>query len=477
MQISALFRLMGGDGATLLSEVQFLDRSQAIQEGLKQYDPKQHDVTSKAKRPDKEIMKNTGRKDAEGNDIFEPDLSPVARVPFAFQKYIIKQKAGFARGNGVTLKPSIPDETVFDLVYNNWYKNKTDFIIGEIAKRKMSETQVAVIYYSYWDTPGNKPDPNRPEKLRLKRKVVSPAKGDTLVPIFDDDTDDMIGFGRGYEVGDKSMYDLYLMNAKGKAELRRYENGAPDVMEIFNDAGEVTDVAEFIVELPYTKLPVVYWEQDLPECDDVSELINELEFQMSDFFTQQSYSADPILFGKGETIDMPAAGESGKYIQGSGDADLKYITPENATESRELQFKTCLRLIQLLTKSAFIDLETMKDLRDVSGVALQRFLIDVYQEARDNQQGPWGMGIQRMVNFELSVYSEFESPSDENFGIDVVFSTFSIDDVKERIEQAMLANGGLPVVSHIESIRMAGIEDDATEALDIITGQNNDNNQ
>lgn len=448
--------------ADLLAELRKISRDKLILEAEKQYNPKLHEVASKSIRPDKPILvPSATEKDEFGQPVMKSGTARVVRAPIAFQQYIISQKAAFARGNGVTLSPSDPKSELFSKVNWNWNKNKMNYVIGESARRQMAETQVAVIFYG--DQVESVAD------FRLKHKIVSPAKGDKLTPFFDPDTDDLVAFGREYKSDGKTRYDLYFMNDLGFCDIIRFINKSVtgDLLS--------TEWEQFeeIINTPYRNLPIVYWEQDYPECDITNELSKEFETGFSDFLTQMGYSADPILFGRGDSLSMPAQGSPGKFITGSGDADLKFVTPENATEARELQFRMLQKYIFSLNRAVLLDLDAMKDLGDVSGAALDRYLIDAYMEATNRQQGDWGIGVQRLVNFMLMVWKDLLE-IDLDLEIEVIFSKYSIEDIKERIELAMKANGGLPVVSHLDSIEMAGTSEDPQQTLNAITAQNNE---
>lgn len=459
MNISAIFRLMGGDGEELFKAVREETRENKIAEGAKQYNPELHDVASKSKRPDKRILEPSPSEvdQITGEPKMVEGTAKVARVPLSLQKYIIKQKAAFARGNGVILSPSASGSALFDYVKRNWDKNKSDYFLGEIARRQMAETQVAVIFYSS-ETPKSKED------FRLRFKIVSPSKGDKLKPIFDSDTDDLIAFSREYEVGKETWLDVYVMNAAGFCEIHHYVN--PSIGLGVKNKSWIERKPTTIT--PYTSLPIVYWEQDEPECNDTKELMKEFEEGFSDFLTQMGYSADPILFGSGDAFTMPAKGSPGKFITGKDGADLKYVTPENATESRDLQFKMLQKFIFTLNRAVLLDLETMKGLGAASGIALERYLIDAYMEATDRQQGSWGLGVQRMVNFMLSTWKTIVS---EDLSIEVKFTKYTIEDVLEKITIAMKANGGLPVIDHKGSIEMAGLTEDTDKTYTEIQGQ------
>jgi len=457
MHISALYRLMGGDGEELYNGLRALSRQQEISKGIKQYDPKLHKVNDKGKRPDKTIFVPNGQKDPiTGADILVEDSSPVSRVPVSFEQYIIGQKATFAAGSGVSLKPSKEGTELFTYVERNWYDNKTDFYIREIFRSVMAYTQAAVIFY------GEKGAESF-DDFRYKMKVVSPENGDVLEPFFDEDGN-LIAFGREYDVDKNKRYDFYIIGQSGKVEIRRFDNGKVLLFDID------TDNPSEVLLTKYTKLPIIYWEQDTPECDITNEMREEFETSFSDFLTQMGYSADPILFGKGSVLNLPAKGSAGKFIEGSADSDLKFITPDNATESRDLQFRLLQKFIFGLNRAVFLDMETMKELGDVSGSALERYLMDAYMEASGKQQGYLGMGVQRMANWLTHTWRELIN-GDKSLRTYITFNKLSMTSEADRVELAMKANGGLPVMTHEASISLAGMEEDSSKALQEITRQ------
>lgn len=456
MQISALFELMGGDGIDLYDYVNKSSKKVIAKEAIKQYIPELHDVADYGKRPDKTIMvPGTEVNTTTNKPIYVEDTAKVTRAPLMIQKYIIGQKGSFARGNGVILKPTIEDSKVFDQVKRNWSENKTDFDLKEIAVRQMSETQCAIIFY------GEK-GKDKLDQFKFRYKIVSPLKGDELFPFYDEDTDDFIAFGRKYKRNKKNIYDFYVMNEQGFCEIHRFINGKPKMVA---DIADETKENREVIQTKYTKLPVVFFDQDEGECNDTKVIIEELESGFSDYLTQMGYTADPILFAKGAAMDLPAKGVAGKFIETADPAgDLKYLTPDNATEARDLQFKMLIKFIFSLNRSVLLDLETLKGLGAVSGAALERFLIDVYMDATDRQQGSWGKGIQRMVNWMVSQWIMLEQ-KDYDLRVDVMFSKYSLQDDQEKVNLALAANGGKPVIDHETSIGIAGLVDNAGDTL------------
>lgn len=446
-------------------------RKAIIYEAVRQYDPKKHEVLDRSLRPDKRTYVPSGDKDPiTGADKLQLKLEPPARIPLAIQKYIIKQKASFARGNGVKLRPSDANSKVFKWVYNNWYRNKTDYDLRETILRMQSETQCALVFFSDEESLEQARRTGDPSKFNLKHKIWSPLKGSYLYPYFDPETESLVALLREYEdalTGD-TVYDMYMEadpeNGRPKPVIRRFKEGVK---------GAYTEIP-----LPYPKMSLVYWGQDQGECSDAQELIDEMEKSFSDFSTQMGYSADPILFGKGKSLNLPAKGSAGKFIEGSEDADLKYVTADNATESRDLHFKMLQKWIFSLNRAVMLDLDTMKNLSDVSGAALDRVLIDLYLEATDNQTGYWGKGVQRMVNIQLAIAKDLYGVPDDDTTIDVEFTKYRINDVRELTEVMLLANGNKPLIDHQESISAAGLVDDpATAYKRILEEEETENRQ
>ena len=458
MQASAIFLLMGGDGQDMFDYVKKANRQLSIKEAIKQYIPSLHDVADKGLRPDKPTFVPQGINEVTGATIYGAGSTPVTRAPLSIQKYIIGQKGSFARGNGVVLKPTIEDSVIYKRVYDNWTANKTDFDLKEFAVRQMAETQVAVIFY------GEKGKESL-DDFKFRYKIVSPLKGDILYPYFDEDTDDLIAFGREYTRGKENRYDLYLMNEQGFCEIWRYINEKPLQTSVILPDGQEGQTHNRTVT-QYTKLPIVFWEQESGECEDTDAIITELETGFSDYLTQLGYTADPILFGKGKAMNLPAKGVAGKFIETDDPAgDLKYLTPDNATEARDLQFRMLQKYIFSLNRSVLLDLDTLKGLGAVSGAALERYLIDVYMDGADRQMGSWGKGVQRMVNWLTSQWSLLENTTEKGLRIDVVFTKYSLQDDLERVTLALLANGNKPVVDLETSIGIAGLVDNVQSTM------------
>ena len=115
--------------------------------------------------------------------------------------------------------------------------------------------------------------------------------------------------------------------------------------------------------------------------------------------------------------------------------------------------------------------DTLTKLSLESGEALERMLIDVYADAEDRQRGRWGLFVQRMINWLLHEHRSLRDGLDPELKIKAVFSQKTFRGESERIELAMKANGGKPVITHETSVAMAGLEDDVQRATEEIQNE------
>lgn len=459
---------MGGDGVDCYNAFRkaYQTRDQIVATAVSQYVPDYHEIMDNSKFPDEILYVESGENDEYGQPIMTTDIVPITRIPLGIEKDIINNKSIFAYGGGILLEPTKDDSKLFKRIEKDFYDSKLDLISKEVLTHCMASTQAAVIFYS--------PTPDSVDKFRFRHKIVSPLKGDKLEPFFDEDTDDLIAFGREYKRGDKVRYDLYVINESGYVEIRRYENGTPmlksGIVEVPDLNGNMVQVEGDVVDVtvtPYTKLPIIYMELPQGECHDIHQLRKEYEIAYSGFWDQNDRTGDPILFGKGDTLSLPAKNKRGKYIQGTENSDLKFISPDNATESRALQFKMAEGYMYSLCNAVKFDLETFKGTGVTSGEAIDKLLTPMFLDAKEKQDGILGMFYQRMINWLLHETRELLGGEPE-LSIYVKFKPLSFKTDREQIELSMQANGGKPVLSHLESIILAGVSTDAEKTLNEI---------
>ena len=265
-------------------------RQQAIEQAKRISDRLKHDVMNSAKYQDKDVW-NTVYEDVNGVPTPKPkkQKSFVTRMPIDFNSYAIKQKATLTCGAGVGIDTDNPDSTLYAEFYKIYDKLKLEFAFTELCEIQMNETHSAVIFYN--DKKGD-----------YKYKIVSPSRGDVLIPIYEDDTDDMVAFSRKYRSLDDEYTDIYKMSESGNVVIERYVNS----------------IQTQTIATPYRKLPIIYFEQSQHELEHTKEIYAQWEIEVSRFFESCLYYSDPILYVKGSNVNLPTKSDRGQVIQSTG---------------------------------------------------------------------------------------------------------------------------------------------------------------
>lgn len=413
-------------------------------EYIKQYDPKQHDITDKAKRPDKIINTEAG-----------PGVVPVARLPIAMQKRIVSRSATFLCGNPIKLLCNPADQTQIDMrdmVQRSWDDNKLDYEGKVIAKLMMSVLEVAEIWYyeqvdpTYWIG-----TPNEGSQYRLRMKIVSTKYGDSLYPVFNN-AGDMIAFGRGYflKEGDKNIehFDLYTDTAT--------------YLGVKGDAGW-TALPE---ANPVGKIPVIYYRQELPEWSDVQELIDRLERSASNHADTNDYFGSPMVIVKGEVKGFSQKGEQGKVLELMNGAEADYLSWDQSPESVKLEQENLKALIYDLTDTPNISFEQVSGLGTFSGIALKMLFMGAHMKASEKEE-TFGKSVQRRINFMKASMAKINVKLEPATGMTIKpgFEYYLPKNTQEVIETLIAATGSKPILSRKTAVSLNPLVEDAKQEL------------
>lgn len=418
------------------------------------YDPKEHKVMKDKHRKNKLVYRPTSVINPKtGEPHLEPEVVHVARIALALQKLIVKRCATFLTGGRVILKSNPEDDLgkrLYKAVREMWNNNKLQFRNSAIAKKMMSETECAEVWYSVEDK-------KKKGGYKMRCKLYSPSDGYKLYPVWDKN-DDMAAFGIYREdTGDKKEY-FWLYTA---TERREYVKDG-------SSSGVWREVEDAAVELQYGKIPVIYYQQPEVEWADVQSLIERLETLISNFADTNDYNGSPILFSKGKIKGFAAKGEAGKLIESTGEnADLKYVTWEGAPEAIKLEISTLIDFIFTITQTPNITFEQMQKLGDISGVAFDRLFMDAHLKAKDRQEGEFGECIQRRLNFlkAAAIAIEGDLGGAKDLEVSAEFNLFRIGDTEDRVDLAMKISGGKTIASRRRAVEVAGLTDDPDDEL------------
>lgn len=455
-------------------------------------DPKEHAIYDESKRPRKKVVKPMLGVD--GKPVMDADNKPrttteyinPTRLSLSLQEIIVTRRVAFMNLGRVKLFAEPSDdsqERAFNLLNRLRENNKIGFKESEIATLVNKELQAAKLYYSvdtadasHWGGLSN-------VKKDFKLQVLAPSKGDNLLPVFNS-RGELVYFGRGY----KRTPDLLEIMAQGSRvsdadkEIECLDIYSADKLYRFEKgegvAGELSEGGWTLVgsvDLPYGKLPIIYYSKDKPIWDNVQPLIERLETCLSDLSDANSYNASPLLaFLNVDGAQGQQKGEQGKTVALKGEkADIKYVTWDQVINAVEFEVGQLVNFIYSLTQTPNISFEEMKEMGDLSGVAFDRIFLDAHLAARTEIEGGYGELIQRGINLEKSLLASMEVSLRGAFGdLSVTFEAphFKLEDVDADVSLAIKAKeGGL--ISQETAIGISGLVTNVQDELERIKGE------
>lgn len=356
---------------------------------LKQYNVEDHDVFDAGIRKNKPIEDKDGKPKGE---------EPVNRIGAPLQQIIASRAAAFICANPIVLG-STPngavEENLLAGIKKVWDDNKLDYDTMELAEIMLSETEVAELWYAeeadkdYWA------ETNIKSKVKPRMVILSPSKGDTLIPVKDP-TGDMIAFARGYvaksdDGKDVERFDIYTNTFI--YELKKDNND-------WKGGKKINTIK---------KIPVIYYQhpKGKPEWSQVQSSIDRLEAKISNHADTNDYYDSPILFIEGEIGDMAMKGDSGKVIQSSNGAKASYLTWNEAPASTKLEIDNLFRIIYSCTDTPDLSFDNLKGLMP-SGVAMEFMFMGAHLKAA-RHAGPFGKCIQRRINYIAAVLASTDT--------------------------------------------------------------------
>lgn len=423
-----------------------------------------HKIYDESARP-KKLVKKDGQ-----SRYIDP-----ARLPMALQDIIVTRRVAFMNLGKVKLfaEPSDKqEERAFSLLQRLRDNNKVAFKESEICDILNRELQCAKLWYSTEATDASHWGGFSGVKKDFKMQVLSPSRGDTLLPVFDN-TGNLIYFGRQYKRS-KSI-DEILAQPEGEKEVECFDIYSSTQLAKFERADSDWSPVE-VIPLPYGKIPVIYYSRQRPIWANVQPLIERLETVLSNFADTNDYHASPTLVFKNvKNATAQEKGENGKAVLLDGDsADVKYVTWDHSVQAVELEIDTLVNAIYSLTQTPNISFEEMKSLGDLSGVAFDRVFIDAHLASRREIEGGYGELIQRGINLEMALLATMDTTLRGAFStLSVTFEAphFKLDDLDADVSLAIKAkDAGL--ISRATAIGMSGLVTNVEDEEKRIDGEN-----
>lgn len=375
----------------------------------------QHKILTK---PDKYIYKdkNTPRDEETVINYTIPDPSVIVAMPgdtrtlekvvptaknvFVLQQNIVKWAKMMLFGAPLKLIKNDSDETTdsaFQLVKNVWKKAKADSRNLTLAEDLMVYTQALEL----WTV-------DKDKKIHLS--IFSRRNGNELYPHFDE-YGDLDAITRKFRIreGEKESEVIEVYTAQRTIRYQSSQSG--------------NSWEETVLQNDFGKILAVYYEQPKPEWYYVQGLIDRLEDSSSGHSDTNDYNVDPVLKLKGNVINMPSKGETGKILQFEsqqgengkieyGDAD--FATWDQSIDSLKYEQEQLAFMISKLTFTPDIDPDKVKGMGTLTGVAIQMLFFPAILKAQEKKIQIFNEALARRINILKAILKFTETREASN---------------------------------------------------------------
>jgi len=357
---------------------------------LSQYDVSKHDVFDTALRPWRKVSRATTATDENGDFIMTDVWIDVVRVGISWQNDITEKRVAFTlstpvKTNVIWYKETDKEKELVNMVERIQNDNKMDYKNKEILRRKLSELEVAVIWY-YAETGETKP------KYTLKSKIVSPKLGDTLYPLFDVNGK-MISFRRDYKLikegKDIEHSDIYT----AEFEYKYIKKDSLWILDPDIKGNPVHNVAN--------KILVEYYCQKEPVWHNVQSMIDRHEILTSNHGGMNDKFGAPMFIVSGEIKGEIIDNKTGSMMQMENDGTAAYAQLSSEPQSISLEQTNLEKFIGKMSQTPNITFDQMISIGQMSGFAAEMLFTDPHMAVRMEEE-TFGIGLQRRLNIIMA---------------------------------------------------------------------------
>jgi len=345
----------------------------------------------------RKIKIDSTTKDSLGNVIWIDKWIDVVRVGIPWQNIITERRVGFTLSHPVKTNViwdtgSEKEKQLVKLVEQIQNDNKMDYKNKEILRRKLSELEVAVIwYYVVTDDPKH--------KFTLNSKIISPELGDTLYPLFDMNGT-MISFRRDYKLseGGKDIEHSDLYTADFEYKYIKREGSwiiDPDAKAKSIETGVYVPANP--VPNPAKKILIEYYNQKKPIWYNVQSMINRHEMLTSNHGGMNDKFGAPIFTVAGEIQGEIIDNAQGSLMQLENGATAQYAQLASEPQSISLEQTNLEKFIYTMSQTPNISFDQMMTIGQMSGFAAEMIFTDSHMGVRMEEE-TFGIGLQRRLN-------------------------------------------------------------------------------
>lgn len=390
-----------------------------------------------------------GRKDKIIKGVDEDGISYskteyVTRNIIRLQQLIVDRATSFAVGGGTTISLVNDDEAMkepFDVMRKALKRAKTD----QFDMRLMDTLNIESACAELWWVEAKEVAGKTVKELHVK--MISREEGNEFYPHFDENKR-MDAFLNIFPVdndGDEiNRAELYTDSFTYVYETGKDYNGYKSISKTPNI---------------FKKINVVFYDQRIPDFDNVKTEIQTLEATSSHLVDTNKYFANPTAVAKGDVSSMPNKDDTGKMVQIDPiyDADgnptygsLEYLVWAQSPKAVEFEWNMMKNIVMELTQTPDISFNSLAHIGgNIAYKTLKAMLIDSYLKANKKRTLVLGNFERRMnviKNILATIYIGY-SELFRDMEIEVQFGNVVPQDIQETIETLSLMRPGKNIAS------------------------------
>lgn len=275
------------------------------------------------------------------------------KIPIPYQKYLNEISLVFLYGRPVKwVQLSENTDEAYDRFKELMREVRFDSVVREAKRAAGAEGCAAILYHTYRDDEGNP---------RLLLNVLCKKNNDDIYTLKDQ-YKRLRAFAWGYyltEEGNKTIHHIDIYTAENIYRCKR--GGVGWSVETLDN--------------PVGKIPVLLFEQE-PEHADVQPMIERIENMESVDADVNDRFANPAMVATAEILNsLPKAEEEAKLFILKNGGDVRYLTWDQASESKRNQFDRLDKHILSKSFTPNIDFDNMKSLGAMSAKAIRKVML------------------------------------------------------------------------------------------------------
>ena len=415
---------------------------------IKDYEPKLHKI----------VNDHISRKDK----VSKGRKEEASRIHIGFEKLITKRMSEFTYTIPVKRNYlNIGDDQVkqditkaIELIFKKARINALNLVRG---KEYFAACEICSVWYAI-----EQPNSSYGFKSKYKLRCVnfSPMSGVRLYPLFD-------------EYGDMIAMSLEYERKVTNERVQFFETYTADrhIKWTITSGNMKREMDEKIL---LGKIPAVYAYRKEPVFDGIEHLREEIEYALSRNSDTIVYNSAPILKVAGAIEGEEDKGESKRIVRVQNGGDVQYVSWSQGSSALHEHISELKSLIFMGTQMPDVSFEKMAALGNIGYDARKTLLTDAHLKVGD-ESGTLLEFHDREFNvvkaFLKLMRPDWADAIDE-IEADTIITPFVQRDETQDAQRLMTLNGGKPVISQEDSIRMAGYSGDAAATLEKINKEN-----